>query len=192
MAVIIQLTDAQRKAALYYFRFGSSAQDSWHVHNLLLLDRGWSYRGIMDSIFCGSDLIADVKRRLLSEPLESSLVIEKESPAEPEGSESVCTWVVGATPHNFGYFRTRWSCEILSALLLEQQTIVRSSETVRRWLHQFGFVWRQPLPFVGPTDLFYNEKMRKILKLLRSLPANEIAVFQDEVDINLNPNTGSQ
>jgi hypothetical protein len=34
--------------------------------------------------------------------------------------------------------------------------------------------------------------MRRIRKLLQRLPANEIAVFQDEVDINLNPKIGSQ
>ena len=98
----------------------------------------------------------------------------------------------GSTPQDFGYFRTRWSCEILSELLLEQESVVCSSETVRRWMQHFGFVWRRPGPIVGPTDPFYDEKMRKIRKLLRGLPANEIAVFQDEVDINLNPKIGSQ
>jgi transposase len=189
---IIQLTDSQRKTVLHHFRFGSTARVSRSAHILLLLDRGWSYRRIMDAMFCGSDLIADVKRSFLDESLESALGIETESPAEPEWSERVCAWVVGSTPQDFGYFRTRWSCEILSELLLEQESVACSSETVRRWLHQVGFVWRRPRPIVGPTDLLYHEKMRKIRKLLRGLPANEIAVFQDEVDINLNPKIGSQ
>jgi transposase len=34
--------------------------------------------------------------------------------------------------------------------------------------------------------------MRQIRRLLRHLSTNEIAVFQDEVDINLNPKIGSQ
>ena len=121
-------------------------------------------------MFYGSDLIADVKRSFLSETLESALGIENMSPAEPEWSKRVCAWVVGETPQDFAYFRTRWSCEILSGLLLEQESVVCSSETVRRWLHQFGFVWRRPRPIIGPTDPLYHEKMRKIPKLLRGLP----------------------
>jgi hypothetical protein len=81
---IIRLMDTQRKTVLHHLRFGSSAQVSRHTQNLLLLDRGWSYRKIMDSMFCDSDLIVDVKRRFLSKTLESALGIEKESVAEPE------------------------------------------------------------------------------------------------------------
>jgi putative transposase len=73
---IIQLTDSQRKTVLHHFRFGSTARVSRNAHILLLLDRGWSYRRIMDAMFCGSDLIADVKRRFLGESLESALGIE--------------------------------------------------------------------------------------------------------------------
>ena len=177
MEGIIQLTDAQRKTVLSHFRFGSTARVSRHAHILLLLDRGWSYREIMDAMLCGSDLIVDIKRRYVSEGLESALGMKMEAPAEPAWSETICTWVVGSTPQDFGYFRTRWSCEILSELLLEQESVVCSSETVRRWMQHFGFVWRRPGPIVGPTDPFYDEKMRKIRKLLRGLPANEIAWF---------------
>lgn len=59
-------------------------------------------------------------------------------------------------------------------------------------MHRLGFAWRRPRPVVGPSDPFYPEKMQQIRRLLRHLPTNEIAVFQDEVDINLNPKIGSQ
>lgn len=35
------------------------------------------------------------------------------------------------------------------------------------------------------------KKLRKLLGFLRNLPADELAVFQDEVDINTNPKIGS-
>ena len=44
---------------------------------------------------------------------------------------------------------------------------------------------------MGPTDEQYQKKLRAIRRLLREIPANETAVFQDEVDINLNPEIGS-
>lgn len=62
---------------------------------------------------------------------------------------------------------------------------------MRRWLKKIGFAWRRPKPIVGPTDEQYEKKVRSIRKLLKHLPDNETAAFQDEVDINLNPKIGS-
>jgi hypothetical protein len=72
---IIQLSEVQRETVLNHFRFGSSARVSRHAHILLLLDRDLSCRRIMDLMFCGADLISDVKRRYLGESLESALGI---------------------------------------------------------------------------------------------------------------------
>jgi putative transposase len=66
-----------------------------------------------------------------------------------------------------------------------------SQETVRRWLHQEQMVWRRPRPVVGPRDPQREEKLHVLRQLLASLPPNEIAVFQDEVDINTNPKIGA-
>ena len=43
---------------------------------------------------------------------------------------------------------------------------------------------------VGPTDPEYSVKLGRIKRLLRTLPADEVAVFQDEVDVHLNPKIG--
>jgi transposase len=189
---IILLTDSQRKSALQYFRSGENARISRRAHILILLDRGWAYREIMDVMLCGSDSVADVKRSFLESGLESALGIVEAPTLAPELTDTICTWVVDFTPQDFGYFRTRWSCEILSEVLLEQNIVACSGETVRRWMHRFGFAWRRPRPIVGPSDPFYFEKMQRIRRLLRDLPSGEVAVFQDEVDINLNPKIGSQ
>src|SRR6058998_4306570 len=66
-----------------------------------------------------------------------------------------------------------------------------SPETVRQWLHREQLVWRRPRPVVGPTDPQREAKLQALRQLLATLPANEIAVFQDEVDINTNPKIGA-
>lgn len=189
---IIRLTESQRKSALQYFRFGTSARISRSAHILLLLDRGWSYRDIMEAMMCGSDSVAEVKRRFFEHGFECAVGIAEVPAPEPELTHAICQLVVAYTPQDFGYFRTRWSCEILSEVLVDREQVVRSGETIRRWMHQLGFVWRRPRPVVGPSDPLYAEKMQRIRRLLQTLPANEVAVFQDEVDINLNPKIGSQ
>lgn len=189
---IIRLTDAQHKSALQYFRHGANARISRCAHVLILLDGGWSYREIMDAMLCGSDFIVEIKRRFLEHGLECAVGIFEAPSREPELTHTICHWVVDFTPQDFGYFRTRWSCEILSEVLFEYEHVACSGETVRRWMHQLGFVWRRPRPIVGPSDPLYTEKMQRIRSLLQTMPANEVAVFQDEVDINLNPKIGSQ
>ena len=64
-------------------------------------------------------------------------------------------------------------------------------ETVRRVLHDLGLVWRRPRPVVGPADPDHAAKMRAIRALLAGLPADQVAVFQDEVQLDLNPKVGS-
>jgi hypothetical protein len=61
---------------------------------------------------------------------------------------------------------------------------------VRRCLHGQNLAWRRPRPVLGPGDPRRAWKLRKIRELSRDLPDDEAAVFQDEVDVNLNPDIG--
>jgi len=73
---------------------------------------------------------------------------------------------------------------------MDTHQVTVSAETVRRCLHRQDLVWRRPRPVPGPHDPQRQWKLRKIRKLLRELPDDEAAVFQDEVDLNLNPDIG--
>jgi hypothetical protein len=65
-------------------------------------------------------------------------------------------------------------------------------ETVRRWLHREGLVWRRPCPVLHPEDSRRTVILRERRELTRNLPPDEIAVFPDDVDINTNPKIGSK
>jgi len=90
-----------------------------------------------------------------------------------------------------GFFRSRWSCALLALLLWEREGVKLSPETVRRGLHRMEFVWRRPRPIVGPRDPEHEAKLRRIRQLMATLPDDETVVFQDEVDVHLNPKIGS-
>ncbi len=62
---------------------------------------------------------------------------------------------------------------------------------MQRWLHREPRGWRRPRPGVGPRDPERAVKLPALRQLLATVPANEIAVFQDEVDINTNPKIGA-
>ncbi|QGJ68792.1 DDE endonuclease [Planctomycetales bacterium 10988] len=112
------------------------------------------------------------------------------SSTSPGWWQRVLKWLTETTPGDFGYFRSCWSCGLLAELLAWETGVRRSAETIRRGLHREGDVWRRPRPVVGPTDPDYSQKLREIRHLLDQLPPSEVAVFQDEVDVNLNPKIG--
>jgi hypothetical protein len=103
----------------------------------------------------------------------------------------VIEWVTLRSPRDFGFYRSRRMCGTIVTLLAEAYHVQVSRETVRRRLHEDDLVWRRPRPVLGPKDPQRATKLRRIRALLRSLPADEIAVFEDEVDINTNPKIGS-
>ena len=106
-------------------------------------------------------------------------------------SEVVTEWVLKFNPRDFGFVRSRWCCRIMVLVLLETYELRVSEGTVRRCVHKEQVVLRRPRPVVGPTDPQREVKLQALRQLLASLPANEIAVFEDEVDINTNPKIGA-
>ena len=186
----IRLSGSERKTALSIYRGGGDARVARRAHVLLLLDRNWSYRQIMEALLCASDFVAAVKQRFLEAGVDAALAEGDDDGPIPYWKVALVGWVQHKTPRDFGYFRSRWTCELLAEMLWEEHGVRIGSEAVRRALHELGFAWRRPRPVVGPTDPEYSVKLRRIQRLLRTLPADEVAVFQDEVDVHLNPKIG--
>jgi hypothetical protein len=78
----------------------------------------------------------------------------------------------------------------VAIVLREDYRVAVGRETVRLWLRSAGLVWRRPRPVIRPKDPDREQKLSALRALLKHLPADETAVFQDEVDVNLNPKVG--
>ena len=46
-------------------------------------------------------------------------------------------------PNAFAWCRTRWTCATLAAQLKVNRGIEVSADTLRRWLHEIGWVWKR-------------------------------------------------
>jgi transposase len=160
---------------------------------ILLLATGWSWSQATRAMFCSTRTIDRWKKRYEQGGLDELLVDGRGRRSVFGAGLVMCVvrWVTKKAPRDFGFLRSRWCCEALVILLLETHSAKVSRETVRRWLHREHLVWRRPRPVVGPTDPRRAAKLRKLRCLLAKLPPDEIAVFQDEVDINTNPKIGS-
>jgi hypothetical protein len=184
----LHLSGRERKTCLATIRAARSAR---RALILVLLADGWSYRQIGAATFGSPKLVRTVKRDFAAGGVERVLVGTIPTETVAFWLVVVVRWLLQFTPRDFGFFRARWSCGLLAMLLWEKQGLRLSPETIRRGLHRMEFVWRRPRPVVGPRDPEHEQKLRRIRRLLATLPADETAVFQDEVDVHLNPKIGS-
>ena len=184
----LQLSEKERKTCLAIYR---SARAARRALVLMLLAQGRSYREIGAAALASPNLVRAVKRDYAQGGLNRALGRESKSVTVAHWLIIVVRWLLQWTPRDFGFFRTRWSCGLLAMLLWEEQGVRLSPETIRRGLHRMEFVWRRPRPVLGPRDPQYEVKLRRIRQLLASLPPDETAVFEDEVDVHLNPKIGS-
>jgi putative transposase len=189
----IHLRDQERKALLTAIRKGKNPDVRLRAHVILLMADGWSWNLIVAVLFTSTSTINRWRERFLQVGLPGILGSAQASRSPWSGwwIALVVGWVTMRTPIDFGFVRSRWTCATVVVLLREDYGLLVSRETVRRWLHGQHLVWRRPRPVLGPKDPERAEKLRKIRALLGGLPSDEVAVFQDEVDINTNPKIGA-
>jgi transposase len=95
-----------------------------------------------------------------------------------------------ASPRAYGWCRTRWSCATLALTLQGQRGITVSAETMRRWLHEIGWVWKRAKLVAKDNDSHRTDRLAQIRFVYEQLRLCEAMVFADELDIHLLPKVG--
>ena len=188
----ITLSAPNRATLLDYLRRSSNPELRQHAHIILLLADGHAWSLITTVLFCSSRTIARWQRRFQQGGVPTLLGQPRGAPTRlgPRWGDLVAEWVTRKRPRDFGFFRSRWCCGLLAVVLLRDYALDVGRESVRRWLHREGLVWRRPRPVLQRTDPRKEEILQELRALLRDLPDDETAVFQDEADLNLNPDVG--
>jgi putative transposase len=96
-----------------------------------------------------------------------------------------------ASPRAYGWCRTRWSCATLALTLEAKRGITVSAETMRRWLHEIGWVWRRAKLVAKDDDPQRVTRLARIRWVFEQLKPSEAMVVADELDIHLWPKVGS-
>jgi putative transposase len=194
MTSSIQLTGDERNTLLDCYRTTTDPQLRLRAHIILLLAQGLTWATIAAVLFCSSRTIDRWQRRFQHGRVDALLGQPRGAPVR-FGSfwvALVVCWVTEQTPRVFGFVRSRWCCEVLALLLWRHYGLAVSRETIRRHLHQADIVWRRPRPVLRRQDPDRQQRLADLRQLLLELPDDETAVFEDEVDVNLNPKIGCQ
>ncbi len=100
--------------------------------------------------------------------------------------------LVEGSPRESGYRRPTWTQELLARVLAERLAIAISVPSMSRLLGRLGVGLRRPKPVVQCPwkEARRRRRLRAIERLVMHLPADEVAVYADEVDIHLDPKVG--
>jgi transposase len=100
--------------------------------------------------------------------------------------------VVDQSPREFGYHRPTWTRELLVAVMRKLTGVRVHVGTMSRALRKIGARRGRPRPTVGCpwSKAAKTRRINAINKLRANCRRNEVIVYEDEVDIHLNPKIG--
>ena len=96
-----------------------------------------------------------------------------------------------APPRAYGWCRTRWSCATLVAQLKTKHRLEVSAWTVRRWLHDMGWVWNRAKLVATDNDPKRVERLARLRFHAAHVQVHEVMVFADALDSYLLPKVGA-
>jgi transposase len=189
---MLSLSAGQRERLLAIYRGDPDPELRFRAHILLLLAEGRSWSDIQAALFCSSRTVDRWLKRFRAKGLDG-LAGRKRGRPFRLGTGWVAllvTWVTTRTPGDFGFLRSRWTCALLALLLHERAGVAASRETVRRMLRRGDLVYRRPRPIPPPNEEERRARLAELRALLERMPADETAVWQDEVEVHTNPKIG--
>ena len=100
--------------------------------------------------------------------------------------------VVKGSPQDHGWQRPTWTRELLVWALFAKTRVKIHAATMSIALHRIQARRGRPKPIVRCPWSESRKKrgLREIRRLIEQLPPNEVVVYEDEVDIHLNPKIG--
>ncbi len=100
--------------------------------------------------------------------------------------------LVETSPREHGFLRSTWTRELLIVVMDNDEYPRVSPCTMGRVLRAIGARRGRPKPIVN-CPLSLRQKRRRIQhirELIENCPTNEVVVYEDEIDIHLNPKIG--
>lgn len=156
---------------------------------------GKSQREIAQMLGCSVSTIKRTRSRW-RESGEAGLIDRREDNTTPvKADESYAADllnVLAGTPQDHGHRRPTWTQELMIKVMCQRGHALISRTTMGRLLGKLHVRLGMPKPTVGCpwSNRAKNRRISLIRRLVESLPPDEAAVWEDEIDIHLNPKIG--
>jgi len=167
------------------------------LHLLLLCAAGRTPSEVAAVLFCSRSSVYRVVKAYragmltFADPTEEDTNRIRLRTLTPSLKRSVLA-ILKTMPRACGWCRTRWSCATLALEVQARRGVQVSAETMRRWLHELGWVWRRAKLTAKDNDPQRVTKLARIRYVFESLQVGTALFFADELDICLLPKVGYQ
>ncbi len=164
------------------------------IQVILLYEAGWGAHRIARSLGCVPATAVRVARRfqaLGEDGLRDGRCDNGQMKVDEDLRQALAE-LVAASPQDHGWPRPTWTRELLAKTLRQHTGVNVSVTTVARMLSDLGARWGMARPIVlcPWSKARKARRLRAIFKIVHNLPAGEVAYFEDEMDIHLNPRIG--
>ena len=164
------------------------------IQIVLLYDAGHGAQRIAAHLGCVPATAVRVARRFLDVG-EDGLLDGRRGNGAPKVDDDLrqaLAELVAGSAQDHGWTRSTWTREALACTLRRQTGVDVSVTTVARMLQDLRARWGMARPIVlcPWSKARKARRLRAIRKVLDHLGPDEVAYFEDEVDIHLNPRIG--
>jgi transposase len=155
---------------------------------------GWPPGYVAEALRCGSCTVHRTLNRY-RQGGPAGLVDRRQDNGERKVDEDymkTLAELVYGRPTDFRERRETWTQELLAKVAAEKTGVAVSISTMSRVLARIGARLGRPRPSVGcpwprPRRV---RRISELRKLIATLPPDEVAFWEDEVDVHLNPKVG--
>jgi len=192
--IVINLTRHERNRLRKVSRASSDAAHKARIQIILLYSDGWSSGPIAEAVGSVSSRASRTAHRYLEYGIDG-LLDGRRSNGEAKVDDDLrqaLAEIVNMEPKSFTWSRPTWTRELLSKALKRITGVQVSITTIGRMLKQLKARWGMPRQCVTCpwSKSRKTREIRKIKALISTLPYDEVAFYQDEVDVHLNPKIG--
>lgn len=164
------------------------------IRIVLMLEDGMKHREIASIVGCSVSTVQRVKIKYEEQSIPG-LLDRREDNGDLKLTDELLSELVELvfkTPLEFGYDRPTWTRELLVIVLKKRTGVCIHVGTMSRALRKIGARRGRPRPIVAcPWSRAAKTKRMKAISQMRSqCNRHDVVVYEDEVDVHLNPKIG--
>lgn len=192
--IVVKLTRSERRRLEKISRKTRDAGMKRRTQTIILRAQGWTYRQIAAAVGCAHATVGCLLGRWQQHG-EAALYDRREDNGCLKADEDFLQCLRSAlenTPRQYNWKRPTWTQELLILVMKRISGVEVSTSTMSVALRKIGARRGRPRPVVAcPWPRWKrNRCLHQIRRIVQTSKPGEVVLYEDEVDIHLNPKIG--